>query len=153
MRTVRRQALVPQTPAQMYALVNDVARYPEFLPWCPSTEVHTADAETLSATLGFERAGVRTSLTTRNRNQPDESIEMVMADGPLKTFSGVWRFVPIRAPAPAGTLGEVRGCRVELEVAFEFRNAALGFIFGPLFESTWDSIVDAFVKRARAVYG
>ena len=46
----------------------------------------------------------------------------------------------------------MRGCRVELLIEFEFRNAALGLVFGPLFESTWDSIVDAFVRRARVVF-
>jgi ribosome-associated toxin RatA of RatAB toxin-antitoxin module len=152
MRVVRRHALVPQTPAQMYGLVNDVRRYPEFLPWCPATVVHSETPESIHATVAFERAGVRMQLTTRNTNVPDESIGLALSDGPLRHFEGGWTFVPIRAPAPAGELGAVRGCRVELVIEFEFRNAALGMLFGPLFESTWDSIVDAFVRRARVVF-
>jgi ribosome-associated toxin RatA of RatAB toxin-antitoxin module len=91
-------------------------------------------------------------LTTRNTNVPDESIDLVLTEGPLRHFHGGWAFVPIRAPAAAGGPGEIRGCRVQLRIEFEFRNAALGLLLGPLFEATWDSIVDAFVRRARVVY-
>lgn len=152
MRVVRRTALVPQTPAQMYALVNDVRRYPEFLPWCPATTVHADDGSSLRATLTFERLGVRTAVTTTNGNVADESIEMVLTDGPLQSFRGLWQFHPIRARAADATPGDLRGCRVELTVEFAFRNAALDLVFGPFFEVTWDSIVDAFVRRAREQY-
>jgi ribosome-associated toxin RatA of RatAB toxin-antitoxin module len=152
MRVVHRTALVPQTPTQMYALVNDVRRYPEFLPWCPVTAVHAEDDTSLSATLTFERVGIRTAVSTTNRNVPDTSIEMVLTDGPLQSFKGVWQFHPIRARTTDGSLGELRGCKVELTVEFAFRNAALDLLFGPFFEATWDSIVDAFVKRARVVH-
>ncbi len=149
MREVRRSALVPYTPAQMYALVNDVAGYPAFVPWCPSTRVLDESADSLTATVDVRRAGLTLSLTTRNTLAAGESIAMALLDGPFKAFSGRWGFVPIRTP---GAPGELRGCRVELEVAFEFRNAALGLVMGPLFESSWDSLVDAFVKRAREIY-
>ncbi|MCX7055655.1 MAG: type II toxin-antitoxin system RatA family toxin [Proteobacteria bacterium] len=138
MRVVHRQALVPQTPAQMYALVNDVRRYPEFLPWCPATTVHSETPERVKATVGFERAGVRMSLTTCNTNVPEQSIDMALTEGPLKHFRGGWSFLPIRAPAVDGVAGEVRGCRVELTIEFEFSSAAL---------------TNAFVRRARAVHG
>jgi len=152
MRVVHRTALVPQTPAQMYALVNDVRRYPEFLPWCPVTVVHAEDATSLSATLTFERVGVRSAVTTTNANVPDERIEMVLTEGPLKSFKGVWQFHALRSRTTDGSLGELKGCKVELTVEFAFRNAALDLVFGPFFEATWDSIVDAFVKRARVVH-
>ena len=152
MRTVHRTALVPQTPAQMYALVNDVRRYPEFLPWCPITVVHQEDGGSLSATLTFERVGVRTAVSTTNVNVPDESIQMVLTDGPLQSFRGLWQFHPVRARTTSGEPGEIRGCKVELTVEFAFRNAALDLLFGPFFEATWDSIVDAFVRRAREVH-
>jgi ribosome-associated toxin RatA of RatAB toxin-antitoxin module len=152
MREVRRSALVPYTPAQMYALVNDVRRYPEFLPWCPATRVHEETAESITATVDMQRAGVRIALTTRNSMRPGEHIEMTLVEGPLGSFAGSWRFVPIHAPGEGGAPGVLRGCRVELLVGFEFRNAALGLVLGPLFESTWNSLVDAFVRRAREVY-
>ena len=152
MREVRRNALVPYTPEQMYALVNDVRRYPEFVPWCPSTRVHAEATDSITATVDMERAGVRIALTTTNTMRPGERIDMALAAGPLRSFAGTWQFIPIRAPGEGGAPGELRGCRVELAVSFEFKSAALGAVLGPLFESTWNALVDAFVRRARAVY-
>ncbi len=148
MREVRRSALVPYSPAQMYALVNDVAGYPAFVPFCPATRVLEASATSLTASIDIARAGVRVSLTTRNSLVPDQSIHMVLKDGPLKTFDGRWQFIAIRDASEA-----LKGCRVELSVDFEFRNAALGLVAGPVFESSWDQLVDAFVRRAHEIYG
>ena len=154
MREVRRSALVPYTAQQMYALVNDVARYPDFLPWCPATRVLAESADSISATVEIGRAGVRLAVTTRNSIRPGERIDMRLVEGPLQSFEGSWRFLPIlAAPAATGAVPAVRGCRIELTVQFEFGSAALGALFGPLFEASWDSLVDAFVERARAVYG
>ena len=112
MREVRRSALVPYSPEQMYALVNDVRRYPEFLQWCPATRVHEETPESITATVDMQRAGVRVALTTRNTMRPGELIDMTLVDGPLGGFSGGWRFIPIRAPAEGDTPGALRGCRV-----------------------------------------
>jgi ribosome-associated toxin RatA of RatAB toxin-antitoxin module len=137
----------------MYALVNDVARYQAFVPWCTRSEVLEASSNSLSGRLEVGRAGVTVAITTQNRMAPGERIEMSLADGPFRHFSGVWAFQPIRAPGVAGAAGPVRGCRVELNVEFEFKNRALDLLAGPLFESTWNSLVDTFVHRAREVYG
>ena len=153
MREVRRSAIVPQSPAQMYALVNDVARYPEFVPWCPAVRIHEEAADSIVASLEIERAGIRTSVTTRNTMIPGERIDMTLAGGPLRHFDGSWCFVPIRAPGLESAPGALRGCRVDLLVHFEFRSAALGLVLNGLFESSWDSLVDAFVRRAREVHG
>lgn len=166
MREVRRTAIVPHTPAQMYEIVNDVRRYPEFIPWCPSTRVFEETATSIHAAVEIARSGVQLSLATRNTMVPGERIDLRLADGPLRTLEGSWQFVPIReraAPAvpgalvPAATVSadepRVRGCRVELEVRFDFRNAALTLMLGPAFEASWDSLVDAFVVRARALHG
>ena len=152
MREVRRSALVPHTPLEMYALVNDVRRYPEFVPFCPATRVHEESENSITATVDMQRAGVRVSLTTRNTMRPGEHIAMSLVDGPLRAFAGSWLFVPIRAPGEGPEPGALKGCRVELAVSFEFKSAALGVVLGPVFESTWNSLVDAFVKRAREVY-
>ncbi len=147
MREVRRSALVPHTPSEMYALVNNVAGYPAFVPFCPATRVLAAEAHSLTASIDIARAGLGFTLTTRNTLVPGESIRMALLDGPLRAFDGHWQFSAIRDPA-----GQVRGCRVELSVAFEFASAALGLLLGPVFESSWDSLVDAFVRRASEIY-
>ena len=146
MREVRRNALVPHTAAQMYAIVNDIESYPQFLPWCAAATVRDRTPTAVTGTLELARAGVKVHVSSVNHMVPDRRIDMVQAGGPLKSLKGSWNFVPIEKE------GVERGCRVELEVHFEFRNAALTLLFGPLFEHTWDSLVEAFVKRARAVY-
>jgi len=148
MREVRRSALVPYTPEQMYALVNDVAAYPGFVPWCRAARVLEAGEGALTATLEVARAGLSFALTTRNTLTPGARIEMALADGPFSDFHGRWDFLAIRDGA-----GAIRGCRIELEVRFEFRNPALGLIAAPFFERSWDSLVDAFVRRARELHG
>jgi ribosome-associated toxin RatA of RatAB toxin-antitoxin module len=172
MREVRRTAIVPHTPAQMYEIVNDVRRYPEFVPWCPATRVFEETGTSIHAAVEIARSGVKLSVATRNTMVPGERIDLTLADGPLQTLEGSWQFVPIveralpavpgaipatAAPGPASPDGasspRLRGCRVELRVRFAFRNAALTLLFGPVFEASWDSLVDAFIVRARELHG
>lgn len=175
MREVRRTAIVPYTPSQMYTIANDVRRYPEFVPWCSGTHVYEETERTIDATVEISRSGVRVGVRTRNTMVPGERIDLRLVEGPLKTLEGTWLFVPIveqanpfadlalpgvaparAAPPPPAAdpaAPRVRGCRVELEMRFEFRNAALTMLFGPVFEKSWDSLVDVFVERAKVLYG
>lgn len=147
MRHVRRNALVPQTAAQMYAIVNDVESYPSFLPWCLAASVSERTETSLAGTLEIGRAGVRVTVRSTNRMVPDREIVISQTGGPLKSLTGRWTFQPLLKD------GAERGCRVDLDVAFEFRAAALTLLFAPLFEHTWDSLVEAFVRRGRALHG
>jgi ribosome-associated toxin RatA of RatAB toxin-antitoxin module len=163
MREVRRSAIVPQLPAQMYEIVNDVRRYPEFVPWCPATRVFEETPTSIHAAIDIRRAGVTLTVATRNVMVPGSRIDLTLADGPLAVLEGRWDFVPIveRAPPPVPGVPpppgdpapRIRGCRVELLMRFAFRNAALTALFGPMFEASWDSLVDVFVKRARELHG
>lgn len=147
MRQVRRNALVPQTAAQMYAIVNDVESYPSYIPWCLAARVETRSDTALTGVVEIGRAGVRVSVRSVNEMEPDRRIVLHQVGGPLKSLTGEWNFLPLVKD------GVERGCRVDLSVNFEFKNAALGLVFAPLFEHTWDSVVEAFVRRARALYG
>ena len=142
MQVVERSALVTYTAAQMYALVNDVARYPEFLPWCVGARVEDApDGERL-ATLRVSRGVLRTEFTTRNTLTADSRIRMRLVHGPFRALSGEWRFEPI------GT----RGSRVSFRVDFEFKNQLTATAFNAVFEALCGTIVDAFAARAQKIY-
>jgi len=147
MREVRRHALVPYTAAQMYAIVDAVERYPEFIPWCRAARVSERTATAVVGTLEIHKGGFNATLTTRNSIVPGRRIEFASVDGPLKRLEGGWSFAPIPDTGPE------QGSRVELNVRFEVRNIALGVVLGRRFEALWDSLVDAFVARARALYG
>jgi ribosome-associated toxin RatA of RatAB toxin-antitoxin module len=139
---VERSAMVTFTPAQMFALVNDVARYPEFLPWCVGTRVEDVSETERVAAVKVARGVLRTEFTTRNTLQKDEQILMELVEGPFRNLTGQWRFEPI---------GE-RGSRVHFRMEFEFENRLMAAAFNAVFEALCGSIVDAFVLRARKIY-
>ena len=127
----------------MYALINDIERYPEFVPWCAAARVDSRKDGEVVATLNIKRGPLRAEFTTRNLLEPDRRVLMQFVSGPFRVLEGLWTLSP---------LGEL-GCRVELEMRFEFANRVAGTLFEPLFEDTAASLVDAFVKRARETQG
>jgi len=139
MREVKRSALIAESPARMYALINDIDRYPEFVPWCTAARVESRKESEVVATLTIKRGPLRAEFTTRNLLEPGKRVLMQFVSGPFRVLEGLWTLTP---------LGDL-GCRVELEMRFEFANRVAGTLFAPLFEDTAASLVDAFVKRAR----
>jgi ribosome-associated toxin RatA of RatAB toxin-antitoxin module len=139
MREVKRSALIAESPGRMYALINDIDRYPEFVPWCTAARVESRKEGEVLATLTIKRGPLRAEFTTRNLLEPGKRVLMQFVSGPFSVLEGLWTLTP---------LGDL-GCRVELEMRFEFANRVAGTLFAPLFEDTAASLVDAFVKRAR----
>lgn len=148
MREVKRSALVPYTPAQMFVLVEDFERYPEFLPWASGARLLSRDGNELVGRLELERMGVREHFTTRNLLQAPHQMDMQLIDGPFRMLQGSWRFTAI-SDADA----RLRGTRVDLNIRFEFKSAMLELLMGKSFETSCGSLVDAFTKRARDLYG
>lgn len=143
MREVTRSALVPYTAEQMFALVEDIERYPEFVPWISSAQKLQSTPDEVTGRLEMHRAGVRERFTTRNFLKRPSEMLMTLVDGPFKVFEGRWSFTQ---------LGE-KGVKVGLTIRFEFANAMLGMLLSRTFEKNCGELVDAFVARARAVYG
>lgn len=144
MATVSRSALVPYPPQRMFELVNDVRRYPEFLPWCAATEILEDKPDEMLARLDLAFGGLKKSFTTRNRLQPGKMIEIRLVDGPFHHLEGFWRFNP---------LGGGDACKIMLDMEFDFSTPLVKFAFGPVFTQIANSLVDAFTKRARELYG
>ena len=143
MTVIQRQALVPYNPAQMFALVNDIDAYPKFLQWCSGAEVLSRTESLVEASLHISHSGLNKAFTTRNTLQADQRIEMTLVEGPFKKLHGIWLFEP---------LGE-KGCKVSLNLEFEFSNKLLGMTLGPVFSKIANTLVDAFTQRASRVYG
>lgn len=142
MPSVHRSVLVPYSDAQMFALVEDVARYPEFLPWCGGSTVHERDAAGMVATVVIDFKGLRQSFSTRNAHEPPSRITLALREGPFSQLSGEWRFRSLRADA----------CKVEFDLDYAFGGGLLGRALAPVFDQIAGSFVDAFVRRAEAVY-
>ncbi|MCS6995685.1 MAG: type II toxin-antitoxin system RatA family toxin [Casimicrobiaceae bacterium] len=141
MKHVIRSILVPYSAEQMYALVNDVPRYPEFLPWCGGARILEQTESRMRAEVEIVFRGLRQSFTTDNTLYPNERIELHLVRGPFKRLSGEWRFKPI---------GEV-GCRVEFELIYAF-DGLLAHLIAPVFDKIAATFVDAFVARADQLY-
>lgn len=139
MREVKRSALIAEAPARMYEIINDVERYPEFVPGCTAARIVSRKGNEMVASLTIKRGPLNAEFTTRNLLEPDKRVLMQFVSGPFRVLEGLWTLTP---------LGDL-GCRVELEMRFEFANRVAGALFEPLFESTAASLVDAFVRRAR----
>jgi len=142
MQVVERSALVTYTAAQMFALVNDVARYPEFLPWCVGARVEDGAGGERVAALKVVRGVLQTEFTTRNTLQQDSRIHMQLMHGPFRQLTGEWSFDAI----------ESRGSRVNFRVEFEFKNRLTATAFNGVFEAMCGTIIDAFVLRAQTIY-
>jgi len=130
----------------MFALVADVARYPQFLPWCSEGVVLEESEGGMVARVGMSIGGFKKAFTTRNRHVADERIELQLVDGPFSNLDGVWSFKPV------GDASQ-RACRIEFTLNYGFSSSTLAALVGPVFDKIAGSLVDAFVKRADQVYG
>ena len=143
MTTINKSALVPYKADVMFALVDDIEAYPQFLPWCDATTILERTEDEVRASIGISHSGFKKSFTTCNRNQAGKMIEMRLLEGPFRRLEGFWRF---------DELGDA-GCKISLDLEFEFSNKLVGLAFGPVFSQIANSLVDAFCKRAKDLYG
>ena len=127
----------------MFALVNDIKSYPEFLPWCTSTNILENRENSLVASVSISLGKIKQSFTTENTMREDASINMKLVEGPFKELNGHWQFND-------NNNGD---CCILLDMQFEFKNKIVKHAFGAAFKKITDSMVDAFVERARVVYG
>jgi ribosome-associated toxin RatA of RatAB toxin-antitoxin module len=142
MKRIARSAIVEHRAEEMYALVDDIDSYPRFLPWCVAARVEQRTAAGAQATLTIGMRGLRTSFTTRNENRVGEAIDMRLVHGPFRRFAAAWRFKPLSDEA----------CRIEFSLEYELAGP-LARLLAPLVERIADTMVDAFTRRAAAVYG
>ena len=146
MKNIQKSVLIWYSPEEMFRLVTDVARYPEFLPWCNQARVLEQDAAGMLAEVGISMAGLSQVFTTRNTHVEGREVHMKLVKGPFSKLDGVWRFTPVGD-------GTQRACKVELTLEYGFSSAALAALVGPVFDRIAASLVDAFVKRAERMYG
>ncbi len=140
MREVKRSALVSLPPNRLFALINDIDSYPEFLPWCSHARVLSRSDSEIVASIGVRRGPFNGEFTTRNTLEPDRRVLMRLVSGPFSALEGEWRLTPA---------GE--GTHVELSLRFQFKSALSAVMFERLFAETVGSMVDAFVARSRAL--
>lgn len=143
MEKVIRTVLLPYSAEQMFKIINDVARYPEFLAWCDSTNVISESAYEMIAAVTIAKAGIKQMFKTRNQLIQGKRIEMHLIEGPFKSLHGVWEF----EDQPEG------GCEVRFGVKFEAMSSLLNVAIAPIFSGFANSMIDSLGERAKVVYG
>lgn len=140
---IQRSALLPYPAQALYDLVNDVASYPQFLPWCAASEVLEASESEMRASLTVAKGGISQQFSTHNRLVPGKSIEMRLVEGPFSQLHGLWEFK---------ALGE-KACKISLDLTFDYAGPLVKATLGPLFTQAANTMVDAFCQRAKQLHG
>ncbi len=138
MERIERSAVVSASRETAFALVADVASYPEFVPLCRAAEVRRIGEGLVEASLRMVRGPIRFWLTTRNREVAPSHIEMRLVKGPFGRLNGRWSF----EDAAGG------GTRMSLDIEFEGASRLFGRLAAPFLDELADSMVMAFTRRA-----
>ena len=142
MNVVQKTVLVMHSAEQMYALVDAVENYPQFLPWCGGVDLLERSEAKTSATLHINYHGIKQQFTTINNKTFPHSMLIQLKDGPFKHLDGSWQFIALREDA----------CKIEFKLNYEFSNGFLEKIIAPVFSHIANTFVDGFVARADKVY-
>jgi coenzyme Q-binding protein COQ10 len=142
MPTHAEERVLPYTPQQLFALVADIERYPEFLPWCIGARIREREPNLIVADLIIGFRMVRERFTSRVSLAPPQRIDVAYAEGPFRYLNNHWSFSP-----------DPGGCQVGFFVDFEFKSRLLQRLIEVLFSEAVRRMVGAFEKRARELYG
>lgn len=143
MPTHAEKRVVPYTPEQMFDLVAQIERYPEFLPWCVAARIRSRQGSELVADLVIGFKVFRERYTSRVMLERPRRIHVSYLEGPLKHLTNHWVF----EPHPSG------GTEIDFYVDFEFHSKMLQTLIGTLFHEAMRRIVAAFEQRAQRLYG
>ena len=134
---------LPYSAEQMFDLVADVARYPEFLPWVIATRIKSDSENEMVADMLVGFSAIREKFTSRVTKDRPKTITVHYVDGPLRDLDNRWTFRPLDAGH----------CEIDFCVDFSFRNKMFEALAGQYFDRAFRRMVEAFEKRAEALYG
>ena len=140
---IRETRQLPYSAGQMFDLVADVARYPQFLPWIAATRVRSDSETEMVADMLVAFKALREKYTSRVEKSRPDFIRVHYVDGPLQDLDNEWRFRPLGPEA----------CEVDFSVEFTFRNALFEKLAGQFFDRAFRKMVAAFETRAAELYG
>ena len=143
MPTHAEKRVLPFTPEQLFDVVADIEKYPEFLPWCIATRIRRREGKVVHADMAIGFKMFRERFTTRDVLDPPRRIDVSYHDGPFKYLNNHWIFEPH---------GDGQ-CELDFYIDFEFHSRMFQKMMGMVFNEAVRIMVSAFEKRARAIYG
>lgn len=142
MAQVKKTVIINHSAGEMFLLVDDVLKYPEFLPWCGGVDLIKQNDNSTTATLHIAYHGLHQKFTTENTKTFPSAMSIQLIDGPFKHLDGAWQFIPLNDEA----------CKIEFSLNYEFENHFLEKIIAPVFNHIANTFVDGFVVRADKIY-
>lgn len=130
------------SPEELFSLVADVGKYPEFLPWCKAARIRDKGEGWLIADLVISFAGFSEKYTSKVHLYPTERIEVELVEGPFSRLTNSWRFEKAE-----------NGCEIHFSLDFQFRSRLLEKMIGLVFEKAFKAMVSAFETRADELFG
>lgn len=138
MPSIHRSALMPFPAQVMYEIVNNVADYPDYLPWCGGAKILSQNATEMEASVLMKKGLLNHWFSTRNQLVKNEKIGMSLIDGPFRQLQGEWLFHPFDAESS----------KIELNLTFEFSSGLATSVLTPIFSQIANTMVDSFCARA-----
>jgi ribosome-associated toxin RatA of RatAB toxin-antitoxin module len=138
MHNIHKSAIVLHPAQKIFELVDSVENYPQFLPWCGSTQIIERDNDKTIASIEINYKGIRQSFTTENTKKQNQEMIIKLIDGPFKALSGEWMFKNL----------DKDSCQIELKLKYEFSNIILEKLISPVFNMIANTFIDEFIKEA-----
>jgi ribosome-associated toxin RatA of RatAB toxin-antitoxin module len=143
MPQISRNALVMYSDKAIFDLVNDIQRYPQFLPHCSNAMIIESKDDHIIGSVEIKKGPVCKTFTTQNTLFGHDKITMALVDGPFKQLSGDWSFIRL----------DEHACKVELTLRYEFSSKLIERVFGNVFKEVANNMVTTFTQRAKVIYG
>lgn len=143
MSLIKHSAWTHYSAEQIYQLVNEVEKYPEFLPWCQSTRVIETKEDTMLVQVGIAWMGLHKTFSTENQLFPHRRIIIRLVNGGFNHLEGIWQF----------NHAEQGGCRIDFTLDFSLKNKLTDFMLQPFIHSISTNLIHAFTERAKKIYG
>lgn len=146
MHSYTENCVLPYSPEQLFALVVDIEKYPQFLPWCRGARIINREADSFLGELVISFSHLTERYTSRVTPTPatqdsEARVDVALVSGPFDYLNNHWRFVP-----------HADGCEIHLDLDFQFKSKLLDKMLGGMFERACAKMVGAFTTRAHALY-
>jgi ribosome-associated toxin RatA of RatAB toxin-antitoxin module len=142
MTRVEKSALVKFSAQQMFDLVGDIERYPQFLPWCNGSRILKREGNVVEGEISISKGGFQKKFSTRNTLDYGKKMTVELLDGPFSHLSGEWNFLALREDAS----------KITLDLDFEMSGLLANLAFGAVFHQICNTMVSSFTQRAKEVY-
>ena len=123
---------------KIFHLINNIEKYPDFLPWCVKTEVEHESKNIINGKIFISKSFIKWDFSTKNTIENNKSINLTLIDGPFEELNGKWSFIPI----------DKNNTKVSLDINYKFKNSLIEISIEPIFTSIMNSILQSFISQA-----